>query len=204
MKVGWKNEIMLKATLGVPGRAGGELMFTVWEWEGPESRATLGCPPTINWHFQVRDDKVNWYLGFLFICLFLFFIVLVCISHLESVFLSFCYVDSHLWQPLSLQEQSLRMTLPSEASAMPQASVTDVTYALAIVSPCLKIQECLWLSVLLTFWPQEQKTFTFLLPAVPMLPVVILIPPAKSCPSLFIFFFLLFIMDHVSGFFKMP
>lgn len=46
------------------------------------------------------------------------------------------------------------------------------------------------------------EDFNIRLPAVPILPVVILISPAKSRPSLFTFFFLLSVMEHVSAFFK--
>lgn len=52
------------------------------------------------------------------------------------------------------------MTSLSEASAVSQAAVTKVTCTFAIVSLGLKFWGCLWLSVLLTFWPQNWKTVT--------------------------------------------
>ena len=46
--------------IGVPGRAGGELLGLVWEWEGLGSRAALGGGLTINQStFPSQRGEVN-------------------------------------------------------------------------------------------------------------------------------------------------
>ena len=139
-------------------------------------------------------------MGFLFIGCFCFsFCPSYAFPIWSLIFLSFCYVTSSVWQPLSGQGQSLRMTSLSEASATSQPSVTEVTHPSAIVSPRSQVSGMSLVVSAAHFLAPESEAFTsscLLFPCDWLLVWCHLRSPALLC--VFSFFSSFFSTEHIS------